>query len=59
MYHIAGEGNHLRYFRTAGRILGKAVMDNQITPVHLVQPLYKHIMGWPMSLRDLGTYYVL
>lgn len=33
--------------------LGKAVMDNQITPVHLVQPLYKHIMGWPMTLRDL------
>jgi len=21
--------------------------------VHLVQPLYKHIMGWPVSLRDL------
>ena len=28
-------------------------MDNQITPVHLVQPLYKHLMGWPMTLRDL------
>jgi HECT-domain (ubiquitin-transferase) len=32
---------------------GKALMDGQITPVHLVQPLYKHLMGWPITLRDL------
>lgn len=44
---------HLRYFHMCGRILGKALMDNQITPVHLVQPMYKHIMGWPITLRDL------
>lgn len=44
---------HLRYFHMAGRILGKALMDGQITPVHLVQPMYKHLMGWPVSLRDL------
>jgi len=49
---IANE-DHLRYFHTAGRILGKALMDGQITPVHLVQPLYKHLMGWPVTLRDL------
>ena len=23
-------------------------MDGQITPVHLIQPLYKHLMGWPV-----------
>ena len=28
-------------------------MDNQIVPVHLIQPLYKHLMGWPVTLRDL------
>ena len=28
-------------------------MDGQITPVHLVQPLYKHLMGWPITLKDL------
>lgn len=44
---------HLRYFHMAGRILGKALMDGQITPVHLVQPLYKHLMGWPVTFRDL------
>jgi hypothetical protein len=49
---IANE-NHLRYFHCCGRILGKALMDGQITPVHLIQPLYKHLMGWPITLRDL------
>jgi len=43
----------LRYFHMAGRVLGKALMDGQITPVHLVQPLYKHLMGWPVTIRDL------
>ena len=32
---------HLRYFHMCGRVLGKALMDGQITPVHLVQPMYK------------------
>jgi hypothetical protein len=45
--------DHLRYFHFAGRVLGKALMDGQITPVHLVQPLYKHLMGFPITLRDL------
>ena len=44
---------HLRYFHMCGRVLGKALMDGQITPVHLVQPMYKHLMGWPVTLRDL------
>ena len=21
--------------------------------MHLVQPMYKHLMGWPVTLRDL------
>lgn len=44
---------HLKYFHMAGRILGKALMDGHITPVHLIQPLYKHLMGWPVTMRDL------
>jgi len=44
---------HLRFFHMTGRLLGKALMDGQIVPVHLVRPLYKHLMGWPISLRDL------
>mmetsp|Transcript_32698 Transcript_32698/g.33343 ORF Transcript_32698/g.33343 Transcript_32698/m.33343 type:complete len:690 (+) Transcript_32698:225-2294(+) len=44
---------HLAFFHMAGRLLGKAMMDGQIVPVHLVRPMYKHLMGWPVSLRDL------
>lgn len=44
---------HLRYFHFAGRVLGKALMDGHITPVHLVAPLYKHLMGFPITLKDL------
>ena len=35
--------------------MGKALMDAQITPVHLIQPLYKHIMGWPVILHIKTT----
>ena len=44
---------HLRYFHLAGRILGKGLMDSHITPVHLVQPMYKHLMAWPMCMKDI------
>lgn len=46
-------GHHLRYFYTAGQILGKALMDAQIIPMHLVRPLYKHLLGWPITVRDV------
>jgi E3 ubiquitin-protein ligase NEDD4 len=49
---IANE-QHLRYFKMTGRLLGKALMDGQLVPVHLVRPLYKHIMGWPICFDDL------
>ncbi|CAM9274334.1 unnamed protein product [Ectocarpus fasciculatus] len=50
--HIANESDQ-RYYYLLGRVLGKSLMDGQITPVHLVQPIYKHLMGWPVTLRDL------
>lgn len=50
--NIANE-NDKRFYYLLGRILGKSLMDGQITPVHLVQPIYKHLMGWPVTLRDL------
>jgi hypothetical protein len=50
--HIANEGDK-RYYYLLGRLLGKSLMDGQITPVHLVQPIYKTLLGWPMTLRDL------
>jgi len=44
---------HLRYFHFTGRLLGKAVFDRQIVAGHLVRPLYKHILGWPLTIEDL------
>ena len=45
--------DHLRFFRVAGRIMGKALFDAQLVPVHLVRPLYKHLMAWPIVLSDI------
>jgi len=44
---------HLRYFHFTGRLLGKALFDRQIVAGHLVRPLYKHILGWPVTVTDL------
>jgi len=44
---------HLRYFHFTGRLLGKAVFDRQIVAGHLVRPLYKHVLGWPLTIEDL------
>lgn len=44
---------HLRYFHFCGRLLGKALFDRQIVASHLVLPLYKSILGWPLGIEDL------
>ena len=49
---LANEG-HLGYLHFAGRILGKAVLDGHLVPCHLVPPLYKALLGAPLTLADL------
>jgi len=46
---------HLRYFHFCGRLLGKALFDRQIVSSHLVLPLYKHILSWPLLMTDLES----
>ena len=41
------------YFTFTGRFLAKALLDNQIVPAHLALPVYKHLLGMPISLRDV------
>mmetsp|Transcript_38997 Transcript_38997/g.117239 ORF Transcript_38997/g.117239 Transcript_38997/m.117239 type:complete len:308 (-) Transcript_38997:113-1036(-) len=41
-------------YRFVGRILGKALFDEQTIPFHLSQQLYKHILGWPVAFADLS-----
>ena len=45
---------HLDYYRYFGRLMGKALFDRQLLPTsHLVRHMYKHLLGWPITLSDL------
>jgi hypothetical protein len=45
--------DHLVYYRFLGRVMGKALFDRQLVAGHLVQYLYKHMLGWPITFSDL------
>jgi E3 ubiquitin-protein ligase NEDD4 len=45
--------DHLIYFRFLGRVLGKALFEGQIVSGHMVQYLYKYLLGWPITFDDL------
>lgn len=47
--------DHLIYFRLLGRVMGKAIMDQQLVAGHMVPYLYKHLLGWPITFDDLET----
>ena len=37
--------DHLLYYRFLGRVMGKALFDSQLVAGHMVQYLYKHMLG--------------
>ena len=41
------------YYRFLGRVMGRALLDRQLISGHMVQHLYKHILGWPITFADL------
>lgn len=43
----------LEAYRFVGRLLGKALLDQQTVPAFLCRPLFKHVLGWPIGLPDL------
>jgi hypothetical protein len=45
----------LIYYRFLGRVMGKAMFDRQLVNGHMVKHLYKHILGWPIQLKDLES----
>ncbi|KAK1947149.1 E3 ubiquitin-protein ligase pub3 [Phytophthora citrophthora] len=47
------EEEHLAYFEFAGRLVGKAILEEHLMPVHLALPFLKHILGVPISFSDL------
>ena len=46
--------DYLVYFRFIGRILGKALFDQQLVRDHLAQHIYKLILGWPILFEDMA-----
>lgn len=58
VYHInpisgAINANHLSFFRFIGRLLGKALMEQQFIKANLSLPLRKQIIGTPVTFSDL------
>lgn len=47
--------DHLIYFRFLGRVLGKALFEGQIVAGHMVQYLYKYMLGWPITFDDIES----
>mmetsp|Transcript_9210 Transcript_9210/g.14159 ORF Transcript_9210/g.14159 Transcript_9210/m.14159 type:complete len:770 (-) Transcript_9210:205-2514(-) len=47
--------DHLIYYRFLGRVMGKALFDRQLVAGHMVQYIYKHMLGWPVAFNDLQT----
>jgi len=45
--------DHLIYFRFLGRIIGRALFDQQVIKGHMVRHIYKHLLGWPISFNDI------
>lgn len=41
------------YFRFLGRVIGRALFDRQLIKGHMVQSIYKHILGWPITFEDI------
>jgi len=45
--------DHLVYFRFLGRIMGRALFGGYFVRGHMVQFMYKHLLGWPVTFGDL------
>jgi len=51
---LSNPDDHLIYFRFLGRVMGKALFDQQLISGHMVRHMYKHLLGWPVMFEDLG-----
>uniref|UniRef100_K3XBD9 HECT-type E3 ubiquitin transferase n=1 Tax=Globisporangium ultimum (strain ATCC 200006 / CBS 805.95 / DAOM BR144) TaxID=431595 RepID=K3XBD9_GLOUD len=53
---VEASADHLLYFRGAGRLLGRALLEGQLMKAHLALPVLKHLLGVPISFSDLEFY---
>eukprot|EP01034_Spumella_vulgaris_P021941 gene21941-28021_t len=54
--HSGANPEHLDYFKFIGRLVAKAVCDNQLLDVHFTRSFYKHILRVPISFSDLEAF---
>ncbi|RHY30021.1 hypothetical protein DYB32_004729 [Aphanomyces invadans] len=40
-------------FRAVGRLLARSILDEQVLPFHFTVPLFKMILGTPLSMTDM------
>ncbi|RHY21926.1 hypothetical protein DYB36_011630 [Aphanomyces astaci] len=45
--------NHLERYLAIGRLLGRAIIDEQVLPFHFCVPLFKMLLGYPISIEDI------
>lgn len=45
--------DHLLYYRGAGRLIGRALLEGMLMKAHLALPMLKHLLGVPISFSDL------
>ena len=44
---------HLSYFKFVGRVMGKALHDNQLLDAYFTPAFYKQILNLPISYKDI------
>lgn len=44
---------NLKYYKFAGRMLGKAIFDGQLVDAHFTRSFYKHMLGTPVTPNDM------
>ncbi|KAF0715037.1 hypothetical protein As57867_003588, partial [Aphanomyces stellatus] len=45
--------NHLERYLAIGRLLGRAIVDEQVLPFQFSVPLFKALLGYPVSIEDI------
>ena len=47
--------DHLKYFKFAGQVVGKALYDDQLLDCHFTLSMYKHMLKEPIEYKDVES----
>ncbi|KAF0687251.1 Aste57867_20980 [Aphanomyces stellatus] len=50
---VATSTEHLKMYRAVGRLLARSILDEQVLPFHFCVPVFKMILGTPLSATDM------